>query len=223
MSRRKDAKALARWEDETRRWATATGRNLALDVYYDRETATKPHGGRRRARRGREGVGLGFWRHKRTAFRACDPVLARDLRSSGGTARRRPASRLRVGECRRRTSQLNSWSRGGESRPRRTTDAGLVRPRDRPDGGRCRLSSLRSSGHDRPSGLSPSSLRTRRLRGRHGSDAQARRKIVNPLTPSTNASCRTCSVNFLMIFATSIHHQLHPSLIGSSHGKTKGV
>jgi hypothetical protein len=43
MSRRKDARALARWEDETRRWATATGRNLALDLYYDRETATKPY------------------------------------------------------------------------------------------------------------------------------------------------------------------------------------
>jgi hypothetical protein len=46
---------------------------------------------------------------------------------------------------------------------------------------------------------------------------------MTPLTPSTNAFCQTCSVNFLMIFATSIHHQLHPSLIGSSHGKTKGV
>ena len=44
MSRRKDAKALARWDDETRRWATATGRDLALDLYHDRETAALPYG-----------------------------------------------------------------------------------------------------------------------------------------------------------------------------------
>jgi hypothetical protein len=44
MSRRKDAKALARWDDEARQWATATGRDLALDLYYNRETATLPYG-----------------------------------------------------------------------------------------------------------------------------------------------------------------------------------
>ena len=44
MSRRKEAKALARWDDEARGWATATGRHLALDLYYDRETAPKPYG-----------------------------------------------------------------------------------------------------------------------------------------------------------------------------------
>ena len=44
MSRRKDAKALARWEDEARQWATATGRALALDLYYNRETAAMPYG-----------------------------------------------------------------------------------------------------------------------------------------------------------------------------------
>ena len=44
MSKRKDAKALARWDDEARRWATATGRDLALDLYYNRETATRPYG-----------------------------------------------------------------------------------------------------------------------------------------------------------------------------------
>ena len=43
MSRRKEAKALARWDDEARGWATATGRHLALDLYYDRETASKPY------------------------------------------------------------------------------------------------------------------------------------------------------------------------------------
>ena len=44
MSRRKDAKALARWDNEARQWATATGRNLALDLYYNRETAARPYG-----------------------------------------------------------------------------------------------------------------------------------------------------------------------------------
>lgn len=44
MSKRKDAKAIARWEDEARRWANATARNLALDLYYDRHTAAQPYG-----------------------------------------------------------------------------------------------------------------------------------------------------------------------------------
>lgn len=44
MSKRKDAKALARWTDETRQWATDAGRDLALDLYYDRETAIRPYG-----------------------------------------------------------------------------------------------------------------------------------------------------------------------------------
>ncbi len=44
MSRRKDAKALARWDNEARRWATATGRDLALDLYYNRETGARPYG-----------------------------------------------------------------------------------------------------------------------------------------------------------------------------------
>ena len=35
MSKRKDAKALARWTDETRQWATDAGRDLALDLYYE--------------------------------------------------------------------------------------------------------------------------------------------------------------------------------------------
>jgi len=44
VSRRKDAKALDRWDTEARQWATATGRDLALDLYYNRETATRPYG-----------------------------------------------------------------------------------------------------------------------------------------------------------------------------------
>jgi hypothetical protein len=44
MSRRKDTKALARWDNEARQWATATGRDLALDLYHNRETAALPYG-----------------------------------------------------------------------------------------------------------------------------------------------------------------------------------
>jgi len=44
VSKRKDARALAHWEDEARQWATATARNLALDLYYDRQTAIQPYG-----------------------------------------------------------------------------------------------------------------------------------------------------------------------------------
>jgi hypothetical protein len=44
MSRRKDAKAVARWDDEARRWAAATGRDLALGLYYNREMAALPYG-----------------------------------------------------------------------------------------------------------------------------------------------------------------------------------
>jgi hypothetical protein len=44
MSRRKDAKALTRWDNDARQWATASGRDLALDLYYNRETATRPYG-----------------------------------------------------------------------------------------------------------------------------------------------------------------------------------
>jgi hypothetical protein len=44
MSKRKDAKDLARWEDEARQWATVAGRQLALDLYRGRKTATQPYG-----------------------------------------------------------------------------------------------------------------------------------------------------------------------------------
>jgi hypothetical protein len=44
MSKRKDAKALARWEQDTRQWAIDTGRNLALDLYNDRDRAALPFG-----------------------------------------------------------------------------------------------------------------------------------------------------------------------------------
>jgi hypothetical protein len=43
VSKHKDAKALARWEDEARKWATTTARNLTLDVYYDRQTVIQPY------------------------------------------------------------------------------------------------------------------------------------------------------------------------------------
>ena len=44
MSRRADAKAVARWEHDTRQWAIDTGRGLAFDLYYDRDRAVRPYG-----------------------------------------------------------------------------------------------------------------------------------------------------------------------------------
>ena len=43
MSKRRDAKTMARWEDQARQWATATARDLAVDLYYNRETAARPY------------------------------------------------------------------------------------------------------------------------------------------------------------------------------------
>jgi hypothetical protein len=43
VSKRKNAKALVRWDDEARHWATQTGRELALDLLYGRKTATLPY------------------------------------------------------------------------------------------------------------------------------------------------------------------------------------
>jgi hypothetical protein len=44
VSKRRDAKALARWEHDTHQCAIDTGRDLALDLYYDRDRAACPHG-----------------------------------------------------------------------------------------------------------------------------------------------------------------------------------
>ncbi len=44
MSKRKDTKALAQRNEETRHWATVAGRQLALDLYHGRETASRPYG-----------------------------------------------------------------------------------------------------------------------------------------------------------------------------------
>ena len=44
MSKRKDAKAVARWEHDTRQWATQAGRDLALDLYSDLDRAARPYG-----------------------------------------------------------------------------------------------------------------------------------------------------------------------------------
>jgi hypothetical protein len=43
VSKRKQAKALTRWSHEARQWATATGRALALDLYFNRETQLRPY------------------------------------------------------------------------------------------------------------------------------------------------------------------------------------
>ncbi len=44
MSKRADAKAVARLEHDTRQWAINTGRGLALDLYYDRDRTARPYG-----------------------------------------------------------------------------------------------------------------------------------------------------------------------------------
>ncbi|MHB1509634.1 MAG: hypothetical protein ACYCST_07875 [Acidimicrobiales bacterium] len=44
MSRRSNAQAWARWSEDTREQARATGRNLAMDLYHRRETDVRPYG-----------------------------------------------------------------------------------------------------------------------------------------------------------------------------------
>ena len=41
MSKRTDAKAVARWEHDTRQWAIDTGHDLAFDPYYHRRPALR--------------------------------------------------------------------------------------------------------------------------------------------------------------------------------------
>jgi hypothetical protein len=43
MSKRKNAKAMTLWCDQARRWAWVTGRDLALDLFYNRETSFRPY------------------------------------------------------------------------------------------------------------------------------------------------------------------------------------
>ena len=43
MSKRRQAKALMRWSEEARQWATAAGRALALDLYFNRESNLRPY------------------------------------------------------------------------------------------------------------------------------------------------------------------------------------
>jgi hypothetical protein len=43
MSKRRQTKALTRWSEEARQWATAAGRDLALDLYLNRESNLRPY------------------------------------------------------------------------------------------------------------------------------------------------------------------------------------
>jgi hypothetical protein len=43
MSKRKQTRALTRWSEEARQWATAAGRALALDLYFNRESNLRPY------------------------------------------------------------------------------------------------------------------------------------------------------------------------------------
>jgi hypothetical protein len=42
-SKRKEEKALARWEAKAREWATDAARDLALDLYHSRDTGTRSY------------------------------------------------------------------------------------------------------------------------------------------------------------------------------------
>jgi hypothetical protein len=44
MNTRKQARASARWENDTRQWAIETGRDLALDLYHNKDRAGRPYG-----------------------------------------------------------------------------------------------------------------------------------------------------------------------------------
>lgn len=44
MSRRRDERELARFDAEVRTWAGSAARELALDLFYDRERLTRPYG-----------------------------------------------------------------------------------------------------------------------------------------------------------------------------------
>ena len=43
MSTRKQTRALTRWSEEARQWATTAGRVLALDLYLNRESTLRPY------------------------------------------------------------------------------------------------------------------------------------------------------------------------------------
>jgi hypothetical protein len=43
LSKCKQTRALTRWSEEARRWATAAGRAVALDLYYNRESNLRPY------------------------------------------------------------------------------------------------------------------------------------------------------------------------------------
>ena len=43
MSKRKQTRALTLWSEEARQWATAAGRALALDLYFNRESNLRPY------------------------------------------------------------------------------------------------------------------------------------------------------------------------------------
>jgi hypothetical protein len=43
MSKRKQTKALTLWSEEARQWASATGRDLALDLYFNRKSNLRPY------------------------------------------------------------------------------------------------------------------------------------------------------------------------------------
>ena len=142
MSKRRQAKALMRWSEEARQWATAAGRALALDLYFNRESNLRPY---------EVGVvldpGEKVWAEAPVRFnldwtlpgKAGQPTepavraMAGDIRSGRRTTGRRPAIRLPVGICSWRPRGPNTRPRSRTPGHRRRADAYVVRPCRGPD------------------------------------------------------------------------------------------
>jgi hypothetical protein len=86
MSKGTAAKAVARWEHDTRQWAMDTWADLALDLHFDRERKTRPYGVRARSVFARR-LGPRLARVSAGSAR-CASIPAR---SSSSTMKRHPA------------------------------------------------------------------------------------------------------------------------------------
>jgi hypothetical protein len=176
VRKRKDAKALARWEAEAREWATNTARDLALDLYHSRETATTPY---------HIGVvldpGEKAWAEVPVRFNLDWPVPVEPWRQG------RPAVRSWLVTSARIVGRLADdrlhgyrWekmvgARGGSdagsrvcrSRRRRPADARLVRSWHSPIGRRRHLQPVRHGGRDPAPRPGPAAC-PQRMRGAPG-------------------------------------------------------
>jgi len=159
MSRRAYAKAVARWEHDTRQWAIDTGRDLALDLYYDRDRGARAYGVGVVLDAGEKvwaEVPVRFnldWTHPVKAGEQPAPSIRPWLVTSGRVVDRLaddPAPRLPMGECSRSPRRPHGWPGGRQLGHRGPAHPGLVRAGDRPDGRRRHFPPPRPRRHDRP-------------------------------------------------------------------------